>query len=515
VPVTRAVAPLLTLAAALACAPAPAGPGPVPPPPALLVFIVVDQLHPAYLERFRDGFTGGLARLLDGAARFTDAFQDHAITETAPGHASTMSGRFPRSTGITRNNRGVNTPDYPLLGASDTGAAPFRFRGTTLTDWLTARHPGTRVLSVAQKDRSAILMVGRARQHVYWYASNGTFTTSTWYRDTLPGWVREFNARRIPHRSAGAVWDLLLPPDAYPEPDSVPFENFGRNFVFPHRQPADSAAAARSFPLTPAMDGLVADFALEGLRQLGLGTGPGPDILAVSFASTDHIGHRFGPESREIHDQVLRLDRTLGRFIDSLYRLRDSSLIVFAFTADHGVKPIPELHGRLRVSMRAAVDSAVLAAVRAGGEADDVAFELGAFFAGGRGARQATEAFVREAGRTPGVMRVDRFRDLVRRGPGHDPITRRWLHMFADDLVPEVVVTLEPGNRYGYYNVATHDSPHDTDARVPVMFYGPPFRPGIYPAFVRVVDMGPTLARVLGVEPTEPVDGRVLRDALR
>src|SRR3954469_7323941 len=78
-------------------------------PPArarLLVFITVDQMRPDYLTRWPGQLTGGLGRLYQGGAVFTDAYQDHAVTETAPGHASTMSGRFPRSTGIVSNVQG-------------------------------------------------------------------------------------------------------------------------------------------------------------------------------------------------------------------------------------------------------------------------------------------------------------------------------------------------------------------------------------------------------------------------
>lgn len=511
----RLIPVLLLASAASVCAPPPAAPGPRAARPTLLVFLTVDQLHPDYLERYRHQFTGGFARLLGGGAWFTRGFHDHAITETAPGHASTMSGRFPRGTGITRNILGVNGPDYPLLGSSDVGASPFRFRGTTLTDWLTARDPATRALSVSQKDRSAILPIGRSRQQVYWYASNGTLTTSTWYRDTLPAWVREFNAREVPRKAAGAYWNLLLPAADYAEPDSVPFENFRRSFVFPHLVGPDSAAAARRFLLFPMMDELLAAFALEGVNRLGLGTGPGTDILAVSFSATDQIGHRFGPESREIHDQIVRLDRTLGRLIDSLYRLRDSTRIIIALTADHAVQPIPELHGGLRVSLGPAMDSARATAIAGGGSAGDVDLESGAFFAEGPGAGQAGQAFMRVAKGIPGVLRVDRFADLPRHDLVRDPIARRWLHMFPPDIAPLAVVTLAPGNMYDYPLVATHGSPHDADAHVPIIFHGAPFRPGVYEAPVRVIDMGPTLARVLGVTPTEPVDGRVLTAALR
>lgn len=78
--------------------------------PTLVVFITVDQFKPWYLDHFRRELHGGLARLTRNPAWFTDAHQDYAITETAPGHASTMSGRFPRSTGIIRNAAGVGDP---------------------------------------------------------------------------------------------------------------------------------------------------------------------------------------------------------------------------------------------------------------------------------------------------------------------------------------------------------------------------------------------------------------------
>jgi predicted AlkP superfamily pyrophosphatase or phosphodiesterase len=479
-----------------------------------VVLVAVDQLHPDYLTRFRSQLTGGLARFLEGGASFTNAFHDHAITETAPGHASMLSGRLPRSTGIIRNLAGVGDSTSPLIGSRELGASPRRFRGTTLTDWLTAANPATRALSVSRKDRGAILPVGRSKQQVYWYASPGRFTTSAWYADTLPDWVNRFNDRRVPHRSAGQVWDLLLPSGAYPEKDAVRAEFGGRDYVFPHPLPADTAMAAASFFVYPMMDQHTLSFALEGLERLALGRGPQTDLLSVSLSTTDHIGHLFGPESREIHDQILRLDRYLGAFIDSLYRLRDSTRIVFALTGDHGVAPIPELHGKLRVEMQPAVAAAQEAVRAAGGDPEQVDIESGALFLGDSGRAAGLDAFITAAKRIPGVMRVDRFADLPGRA-AKDPIARRWLNSFPQDMVPAAVVTLGPGHMYNYPVIATHGSPHDYDARVPLIFYGPGFKPGRYGQPSRVVDLGPTLAAVLGVQPTEPVDGQVLRAALR
>jgi predicted AlkP superfamily pyrophosphatase or phosphodiesterase len=499
--------------------------------PKLVVFITVDQLRGDMLDRYRRDLRYGFARLMRGAW-FVNGFQDHAITETAPGHASTMSGRFPRSTGITSNSEGVFDPDYRLLTGTqyETGASPERFHGTTLTDWLHANDNRTRALSVSKKDRGAILPIGRSKQDVYWFSANGSFTTSTYYKDSLPAWVQAFNARRIAQRYAGAQWKLTRDSSTYTEPDSVPFEKGGRDFMFPHPFPADTAAATAYLPATPTMDSLTALFAVEGLRQLGLGQGPQTDVLAVSFSATDYIGHTYGPDSREAHENELRLDETIGWFLDSLYKLRDSSSIVIALTGDHGVSPIRDLaraRGEatgdqgLLVTLRDQV-AEVRAGLRAAG-ADTMAFfydlnlvalERPALTRARLNPDSILDAFARAARQVRGVARVDRMRDVRRKDFAADPIARRWAHQIPESSPAELAITLTKYS-FWYPAVATHGSPYDLDAHVPIIFYGPWIKPGRYTGFTRTVDMGPTLAQIAGVRALEKLDGVVLTQAIK
>jgi predicted AlkP superfamily pyrophosphatase or phosphodiesterase len=506
---------------ALACAPSPT---PVPAPqagkPTLVVMITIDQMRPDYYDRFASQLTGGIARLWREGALFTDAHHDHAITETAPGHATLLTGRLPRGTGITRNLAGVNDPRWPVIGARDLGAAPFRLRGTTLFDWLATADPATRAFSASSKDRAAILPIGRSKQQVYWFTNNGLFSTSTWYADTLPSWVTAFNALRIPHRMAGKAWTTLLADANYSERDSVPWEAFGRGITFPHWLPADSNAAAVQFRYTPFVDEITLQFALEGVRRLDLGRGPTTDLLAVSLSATDYVGHFYGPESKEQHDQILRLDRILGAFLDTLTTLRGRDRMIIVLSADHGGGLMPELHGKLRVEFAPAMDAARAVIRSGGGDSTAVDFESGAVFIDPTKLGTATEAavinaLVAAAKAIPGVARVDRFADLARRDLTKDYIARRWLNMFPDDMLPTVVVTLAEGNMFDYPLVATHGSPHDYDSHVPLVFVGPPFKPGRYSARVRTVDIAPTLARVLGITPAERLDGVPLLAAIR
>lgn len=500
--------------------------------PRLIVLITVDQLRGDMLDRYRGDMRYGYARLMQGAW-FTRAYQDHAITETAPGHASTLSGRFPRSTGIVSNSAGVGDPNHPLvLGApNELGASPLRFRGTTLVDWLQAKDRRTRALSVSRKDRGAILPVGLAREHVYWYSPpTGAFTTSNYYRDTLPAWVTAFNGRRIPQSHAGRTWNLLHEASRYPAPDSVPIENAGRNFMFPYAFGADSGRAALLLANFPMMDSVTALFALEGVRQLGLGEGPQTDILAVGFSATDAVGHTWGPDSREAHDNQMRLDITLGWFLDSLFRMRDPGTIQIVLTGDHGVQPNPELarqRGEARddqgliVSLRTQV-SAVRSALAARG-VDSLAFGVDmqlvsidrpAVSAKGLDPDSILTAFAADVRQVRGVARVDWMKQIRRADFSADPVARRWDHQVPREAPLDLVITLTPYS-YWYNATATHGSPYDQDAHVPVIFYGPWTVPGRYAEFARVVDIAPTLAAIAGARTPHPIDGMVLLSALR
>jgi hypothetical protein len=493
------------------------------------VFITVDQMRPDYFDRWANQLTGGLARFGKQGAFFTNAFHDHGVTETAPGHSVVMSGRFPRSTGILRNTAGVEDPQAPLLTSRDLPASPYRFRGSVLMDWLRTSDQRSRGLSISRKDRGAILPMGRAKQNVFWYAtSNGEFTTSRYYGDTLPTWIRRVNARRAAQRYAGQTWNLLLPVSSYSEPDSEVVENAGANFTFPHVMPSDTMRAAAELPNTPWMDEFTLSAALEGLEALHLGKGGATDILAISLSATDYVGHRYGPDSREQHDNILRLDRSLGAFIDSLYKIRDSTTIVFALTADHGVTSFPELAAArahrpapVRYDVRPAIRE-MRAALRTAG-VDTAAITLdgplvyvdrAAFSTGTVKADQLLANFAAAIRATPGIVRVDRVADLAKRDTVRDAVSRRWLHMIPPDSPVEYVFTPAEGAYPAEARIAEHGTPYDNDAHVPVIFYGPWFKAGRYGERALVVDMAPTLAHVVGVPPTERIDGRVLEHAL-
>lgn len=508
---------------------------PAPPRPKLVVVITVDQLRPDYFTRWRPQLTGGLGQLANEGAFFTDGYQDHAVTETAPGHATVLSGLWPAHSGIITNARGVQDSTAPLLGTSGPGASPRRFRGTTLVDWLKAADPTSRALSVSRKDRGAILPIGTAKAQVYWYQS-GIFTTSRYYADSLPAWVHAFNARRLPFKAANTAWTLLLPDSAYKEEDNESWENGGRDVVFPHRLPADSVQAAGVVAGTPAIDSLTLLFALEGFQALRLGR-RGTDVLAVSLSATDAVGHLYGPDSREIHDQVLRLDRYLAWFLKRLTDRVGKDNVVVVLTADHGVTPLPE---RTRAKTGAAayrvtLDTLVtavnrdldrVAGVPGGAPRAWLEFDSGMLFLRDNGRFAAigiktdsiVDAVAARMLRVPGVGRIIKPADLARADTANDPVARRWRHHLTPDAGVVLTVTPQPGSVWGWgdpnLTMAMHGLPSEDDARVPIVLWGRGVRRGAYAGRANTVDIAPTLAVLLGITPLSLVDGRARTEAL-
>ncbi len=489
-------------------------------PPTLVVMISVDQLIPDYFDRYGKEFTGGFKRFGTQGIFFTDGRQDHAITETAPGHSTLLSGRSPSSTGIIANDLGVLDRASPLLGSAGPGASPWRFRGTGLYDWLLKADSASRVLSVSRKDRAAILPVGRAGKDVFWY-SVGRFTTSTWYTRALPEWLERWNERRGFAKLTGAEWALLKPASAYPEPDAEPYEKNGVDNVFPHRVSSDTAVALTSMTQYPWMDSLTLDVALEGARAMKLGTRGHTDLLAISLSTVDAVGHAYGPRSREMHDHLLRLDLWLGRFLDSLAVLVPPGSTVFALSAGHGVTPYPESDGGGRASLTplvkelaAAYDRRYLTNFSFDGGSGLLSADIAALRARGVDIDSLTRAVARRTAALPGVDRVFTPATLKAASPSDDqarlwrrtiPADHEWL--VAATLVPRWIWADDPG-------WTNHGTTNQADTHVPIIF----LRPGVpgrrIARRVTTEDIGPTLAALARVKPTERLTGKVLVEVI-
>ena len=327
--------------------------------PRLIVGIVVDQMRYDYLYRFYSQYAeDGFKRLMKEGMNFTFAQYNYIPTYTGPGHASIYTGTTPYYHGIISNDwydkklkKTINCVKDTLVnsvGADNSSgrASPENLLATTMTDQLRMSDNGlSKVYAVSLKDRAAVLPGGHMANAAYWYdGKSGKFITSSYYMKELPGWVARFNNRKLPAMLMNSDWELE---EGKNYESSFPDNGVGEDDIFtegkttfPHRfTKLPDTLKQELIKVTPFGNELLAGFVTELLKNEKPGQGKYCDFLAVSFSSTDYVGHAYGPNSMEIMDTYLKLDRQIARILDTLDRCVGKGNYLLFLTADHGVKP--------------------------------------------------------------------------------------------------------------------------------------------------------------------------------
>ena len=327
--------------------------------PALVVGIVVDQMRYDYLYKYADRYSNnGLKRLMREGMNCQDNHYNYAPTVTAAGHASVYTGTVPAVHGIVGNEwtdvatgkKVYCTDDSTVSTVGTTGKtgfmSPKNLWTSTITDQLKlAQNFKSKTIAIALKDRGAILPGGHAADGAYWYDSKeGRWITSSFYMQSLPRWVQTFNAEQRVQKYAKAGWNTLYPIQTYTSsgPDDSPYETkmAGETApVFPHTlQGGNPLELIRT---SPYGNTLTKDFAIQAMTEEKLGKNGTTDFLAVSFSSTDYVGHSFGPQSIELEDTYLRLDQDIAEILTYLDKNYGKDQVLVFLTADHAVAEVP------------------------------------------------------------------------------------------------------------------------------------------------------------------------------
>lgn len=344
----------------------------------LVVVMVFDQLRGDYPERWKPLLdAGGFADMERNGVWYANAHLPYSCSATGPGHGSISTGLPPFAHGIIENDwydRKRNgtvqsvTPERPsprVPTRSDgvtAGFAPDQLLVEGLGDHLKRERPGSRVLSLALKDRAAVLMGGKTPDGVYAFDTDvGEFHTAGRYRDTPHPWVVEFNKRDEADKWFSKQWDRLKAADVYTASvgaDDAPGETryekdaktgglIGYGPTFPHPlnidgQKQPSKRYYERLEASPFGNELLAELAWECIDRERLGTGWRTDLLFLGFSANDTIGHKWGPDSHEVLDSTLRTDKLIADTVRTLDKRLGPGRWTLIVTADHGVCPLPE-----------------------------------------------------------------------------------------------------------------------------------------------------------------------------
>lgn len=508
-------------------------------PPRLVVGIVVDQMRHEYLFRFQSKFgEGGFKRLMNDGFMLKNAHYNYAPTVTGPGHASVYTGTTPAIHGVIgnewydkdlrKNVNCVEDPEHTVIGADEGNGdvSPWRMLTTTITDELKlSSQKKARVIGISFKDRGAVLPAGHAADGAYWFDSKtGKFISSTFYRTSLPPWVEKFNQLNLADKYLSREWSTLLPIEEYVEsgPDDTPYENRigGKDRpVFPYnlkslRKPDDFSLLST----TPFGNDFLTDMAKAALEGEAMGKDDITDFLAISYSSTDGLGHAVGPNAIEVQDMYLRLDKNIEDILGTLdARVGAGNYTVF-LTADHGVADVAQYLN----------DNKIPAGYFNGGNIEaDLSEHLQQYFPGKKIVETLSggqiffdqEVFHNDP-KASGVELMIATQLTMNFLLKQDGIANAWsegilrqsqfdeggikgmvVRGYHPKRCGDVVFVQEPG-WYGGSNIGgtTHGSPYAYDTHVPILFYGKGVKKGSSVRYHTITDIAPTLSVIMNVE---------------
>ena len=507
--------------------------------PALVVTIVVDQLSANLFNQYRSQFTGGLKTLADQGLVSINGYQTHGVTVTCAGHSTVLTGVHPTHSGIPANDwidttTGEETyclaaPQNTLAHGKNTDNGPVgpdQLKASTLGDWLKTVSPNSRVFGISGKDRGAINLAGHKGDGAFWLTNDFGFTTYVepgQSAETKLAPVAAINARMIERFSREApVWNYTNDACRRLEGQWV----IGGQTFNSTLPPADDALDG-----SPMLDELTLEGAAVLLDEQQLGRRGVTDMLGVSLSATDRIGHGYGTQGPEMCEQMLRLDAALGVFLDKLSTIPGG--VIVTLTADHGGSDFPERSsvegypaaGRVDRALMPRVNDALKARFKL--DANPLVSSAGGLIVVDKDKKSLAEplrsqvlaAAVELLNAEPQVaLAVSRDELLAEPLPVSDnpeelSLRQRLRLSAVAGRSPDIMRSYQPGltgsGRVGGA-ISSHGSPWDYDRRVPIIFWWPGANGQERFLPMRTIDIAPTLAHLIGVKPTDTVDGRCM-----
>lgn len=517
--------------------------------PKLVVGIVVDQMRYDYLTRFYNKYgSDGFKRIIDGGFSCENGHYNYIPTYTAVGHTSIYTGTTPKYHGIIGNNwyqkyekkyiYCVDDGDFKSIGAEDGGRkSPRRLMSTTIGDELKmAQNKKGKVIGLSIKDRSAILPAGHAADGSYWFQGKdvGKFITSSYYMESLPKWVRDFNKNGKAKEYLNSTWNTLYDISTYTESigDNNKFEglfNGKESPTFPYdlkklKKDNDNYDLLKAVPYG---NSIVRDFAEAAIIGENLGqTENVTDFLAVSFSSTDYVGHQFGVDSKEIEDTYLRLDQDLAAFFIFLDEKIGQGNYTLFLTADHAAVQVPSYLQTLKIpsgyfdhkDFKNKTNAHLLARYKSEDLIENISnFQI---FLNkekvkelGLEANEIAQYLVDEAINYKGV-----YKALTARTMQTSNFTDGVLHLlqngYNQKFSGDVLLLPNPATIMYSKTGSTHGSGYNYDTHVPIIFYGKGIKKGVVKRHVNIIDIAPTISNLLEITFPNANTGKVIEEVL-
>lgn len=499
--------------------------------PKLVVGIVVEQMRSDYISRFWDKFSDkGFKRLYNNGASCKNTYVNYAYTHSLTGYASIYSGAVPADHGIIADQwydrlKGLqHVPfrhdKFPATGSNSkkNRFAPSELTASTIIDELKLNSPRSKCLSVSFNPQSSILMAGHLADAAYWVDPiSGGWITSSFYKESLPSWVKSYNNNKYANIYINDTWKHLLSAERYTKniKDDSKYEIGLKNRKkFPYNISALNSKTEKYKILgsIPHGNTYTKNFAIQSIVGENLGKDKYTDFLSIGFVATEQIGNNFGPLSLELEDAYLRLDYEIGFLLDFIDREVGLENCLIFLTSNHGcpfppryLKDIKMPGGYFRQQQAYSLLTSYLNA--AFGEAkwishyDDLMFYFDHVLIENSNLnltdfqKRAADFLVQFSG----VAKVLTASDL-QAGNFNSGVNMKVQNSFNSKNSGDLMVILEPGwTETEGGKTILHNSPYSYDTHVPLVWYGWKIQRQQIFRTLEITDIVPTLSSFLGI----------------
>lgn len=518
--------------------------------PTLVVGIVIDQMRYDYLTRYNDRYgNDGFKRLLNEGFSLENAHYNYIPTYTAVGHASIYTGTTPDMHGIIGNwwydkfarksIYCVTDTTYTTIGSeSNYGQrSPYRMYTTTITDQLRlAQNMKGKTIGVAIKDRSSILPAGHTATAAYWFDSSpeSKVITSSFYMAELPNWVKDFNNSKPADAYTSKPWGTLYDISTYTRslPDNNPFEETFKGEktpTFPHDLPSlkDQNSGNGIIKETPFGNSMTLDLAKAAIKGEDLGKTEYTDFLAISFSSTDYVGHRYGPDAVEIEDTYLRLDKDLADLFTFLDNEVGNGNYTLFLTADHAAAQVPAYLKSIRIpaeyfdskGFKQFMKGICMKYFKSGNLIENISNHQ--VFLNKKelerlqlSANQVSQVIADEAINFNGIYKAVTARTMQTTNFDRG-ILNTLQNGYNQKFSGDVLLIPNPASITGHLNGGTtHGSGYSYDTHIPMIFYGNGIKKGRSAKRYEIIDIAPTLSNLLQIEFPNGSTGAIIHEVL-
>ena len=509
---------------------------------------MVDQMRWDFLYRYYNRYlpNGGFKRMLNNGFTCDNTFIPYAPTVTACGHSCVYTGSVPAINGITGNfwwdyekNRNVYcSEDKTVKTVGSTGNAgemsPRNMLTTTIGDELRlATNFRSKVIGVAIKDRGGILPAGHSANAAYWYESkSGDWITSTYYMNELPQWVKDFNAKKQVDVFYNTGWNTMYPINSYVQSskdenefESKPFGAEQKSFPYDLKRFIGKNYGIVSY--TPFGNTLTAMMAKEAVLHEAMGKDSITDFLAVSFSSPDYVGHAFGPNSIEVEDTYLRLDKELGELFDFLDKTVGKGQYLSFITADHGVAHVPGYMNEHKLPGGAVDDNKLVSDLNKlllekykhnnlvlSAYNYQISLNHTIIDTADLDKEDIIEDVIKFASKIQGVDRVFAIDELMEQ-PMNAVVKDRLANGWHPKRSGDVQLLFAPGWIDGGKTGTTHGLWNPYDSHIPLVWYGWNIKQGRSTEEVYMTDIAATLAALLRIQMPNGCVGKPIQSVLK